>query len=153
MRHFPFVEFLEGHVTRIVVEGQRHYGMHSDTPPNDLIMLALSAGAWLHAAIAAYGTSPGRDGAPRDIEACVVAPGDWKGQVPKTMHHVRIASKLNFNLERSMTKKEHLIPIWPKDTIVVGNISPARAHHTLDACGLALWAGSIEFGYACTKIY
>ncbi|MBL4769468.1 MAG: hypothetical protein JKY94_17480 [Rhodobacteraceae bacterium] len=67
-------------------------------------------------------------------------PAEWKGQVPKRVHHKRICEALDIPYVEQSGK---IIPAWPSHTQVIGRITPSKAQHVLDAIGLALWARSI----------
>lgn len=74
--------------------------------PNDLIQVALSAGACMAAC-------------PQSV---TVSPGEWKGQVPKEIHHRRIEPRLT---ERMRTN--------------INAVRGVMRHNVLDAVALGLW--------------
>lgn len=74
--------------------------------PNDLIQVALSAGACASACTS--------------VE--YVYPGTWKGQVPKAIHHARIASAMTDAMRAAVAR-------------VPGNLQ----HNVLDAIALGMW--------------
>lgn len=115
-------------VERIAIESPQFYGGGKNkADPADLINLALVSGA---AGDLFAKTYPAAD-------IGYVVPRDWKGQVPKHIHHKRICAALGLDYS---TDGKRVIPRWPDSTHVVGKITPARAQHVLDAVGLALWA-------------
>jgi hypothetical protein len=86
----------------------------SKVPPNDLIQLALTAGqisGWYEA---------------RGCKTCYVQPADWKGQVPKAIHHRRIRAELS-PAERKLLDD------------ALATLAPSKRHNVLDAVGIGLW--------------
>jgi hypothetical protein len=78
--------------------------------PNDLLALAYAAGAVAHAV--------------GDVE--LVAPREWKGQMPKKVCHRRAQGALDAS-ERSVLERE------------LDAVPPMRVHDVLDAMALGLW--------------
>ncbi len=92
-----------------VVERPQVY-RHGPGDPNDLISLALVAGAW--------GGSADRTGL---IE--FVLPRQWKGNVPKDIHQPKILASLD-----------------PDERQLVEGIRPkSLRHNVIDAVGIGLW--------------
>lgn len=98
----------------VVVEAQQHYP-GSPVNANDLISLAACAGA-LIGSVASELAPEGRILTP--------LPAEWKGQVPKAIHHKRLAK----DLEKLQGARFDGEPI-PK----------GRFKEVADALGLALW--------------
>lgn len=115
-------------IERIAIETPQLYGGGKNkADPADLINLALVSGAAGHLFGRLYPAA--------DIG--YVVPRDWKGQVPKHIHHQRICEALGMNY--SMDGKR-VIPRWHDHVRVLGSITPSKAQHVLDAVGLAMWA-------------
>lgn len=74
--------------------------------PNDLIQVALSAGACMAAC----------------LHSVTVTPGEWKGQVPKDIHHRRIEPQLTEAMRRD-----------------INSVPAILRHNVLDAIALGLW--------------
>lgn len=74
--------------------------------PNDLIQVALSAGACMAAC----------------MHSVTVTPGEWKGQVPKNIHHRRIEPQLTEAMRRD-----------------INSVPAILRHNVLDAIALGLW--------------
>lgn len=77
--------------------------------PNDLIQVALSAGAVLGAAVLGI----------------TVYPAEWKGQLPKDIHHKRVRAHVSFS---SLAEYD------------VERVAPNLQHNVLDAIGIGIWA-------------
>lgn len=92
----------------------------SKARPNDIISLALNAGQWA------------------GIYNCLgcdfhyVEPAQWKGQVPKDIHHSRIWSTLT-------AKDQEAVNRAFKKTAV------AKRHNIMDAVGLGLWVRASHY--------
>lgn len=95
-------------VDRIAIEGMQVY---KDAPEkaNSLIPLAFIGGGIAYALQKRW----------PDAALVVPKPAEWKGQIPKKIHHKRILARLNAPLS-SVVAKKHL-------------------SHVTDAAGLALW--------------
>jgi hypothetical protein len=102
-------------VNTVWIESQVIYP-RSKVPPNDIIKLAHDAGRW-------WGIYESLGCAVHMVE-----PAQWKGQVPKAIHHKRVIAKLS-SVER--------------ETVEFGlkGIAPSKQHNVLDAVGLGLFAG------------
>jgi hypothetical protein len=87
---------------------------HSPVRPNDLITLALDAGRWAGIYEAC------------GVEAHFVTPAEWKGQVPKAIHHARIWGVLSAEAQEVVEKG-------------CRKLAPSKRHNVLDAVGLGLW--------------
>lgn len=95
----------------VIVELPQVYrAAQSKGDPNDLIKVAVEVGQWKERSKLARGP------------CTLVHPAEWKKQVPKDIHHMRIMEHL-YALERGK------IPALPK----------TKAHNVLDAIGLGLW--------------
>jgi len=115
-------------VERIAIEIPQVYsGSKNKVDPADLINLTLVSGGASDALWTAY---------PAASQA-FLTPQAWKGQVPKHIHHGRICEALGIQYT---TNNKRVLPVWASSTLVLGNITAARAQHVLDACGLALFA-------------
>jgi hypothetical protein len=77
--------------------------------PNDLIQVAISAGAAMSAC----------------SRAVSVTPSEWKGQLPKEVHHARIDGELTLPMRMALRK-----------------VAPDKRHNLLDAIALGLWCHS-----------
>ena len=144
MRGFPWPK---ADVRRILVEGQKYWGLQNETDPNDLIVLAQAAGLLLHSAISNYanGNNTEGDRTNNALYAGMPIPNIWKGNTPKEITNNRTAAKLNVTFAQDHRSRKHQMPIWPNGTVIgYKSITPANAHHILDAAGIALWAGKIE---------
>lgn len=95
----------------LVVEVPLHYPMGGkNTDPNDLVQVALSAGACI-------GTAQG--------VVVTVFPSQWKGQLPKEVHHRRVRSDRRYT-ERMAEE--------------VAKVLSGLQHNVLDAIAMGLWA-------------
>lgn len=110
-RNCPAVKLLLQGCEALTIELPQVYraGL-SKGDPNDLIKVAVGVGRWVER------------GAITGAAVTLVKPAEWKGQIPKDIHHKRITSLLT-PLEFSR------IPAMSKD----------KAHNALDAMGLGLW--------------
>lgn len=86
----------------------------SKARPADIMKLAREAGRW----IGIYSTL--------GVEAHLVEPAQWKGQVPKDIHHARVWAALT-SAEQALV------------SVSVKVIAPSKRHNVLDAVGLGLW--------------
>ncbi len=88
-------------------------------PPNDVVTLAASAGRWA-----------GRYDA-LAVDVHYVKPAEWKGQVPKQIHHPRIWAALS-----------------ARDQGVVHDslkgVAPSKRHNVLDAIGIGQWVRGLR---------
>ncbi len=107
------------------IEGQDIYvGRGRTQNPKSIMLLASVAGAALMLVERRF--SPAEILYPR--------PADWKGQVPKEIHHTRLCGSLGWRFER---RAGYCRP-WNDDA---GFEFPAtKWKHLMDAIGLALWA-------------
>ena len=97
----------------VIEEPQVYQGAKQVGSPDDLIRLAMVAGAVM-ARAACF----------KDVETILVKPAGWKGQVPKDIMSTRIMRKLS-DKERSL-----VVAIMPK----------GLRHNAIDAVGIGLWA-------------
>lgn len=86
----------------------------SKARPADIMNLCRQAGEWF----GTYRTL--------GVEAHYVEPAEWKGQVPKDIHHARVWAVLSDD-ERSVV------------TTAGNGVAPSKRHNILDAVGLGLW--------------
>lgn len=99
--------------TDVVVE-KPEYHKHEKVNPNDLITLAIRVGRDVERAA--------REG----ISARIVRPTEWKGSVPKTIHHPRIRAVLD-GTETDILDR------------ALGANAKSKGHNVVDAVGLGLW--------------
>lgn len=110
-------------ITRVVIEKPMIYPGGRTKDPNAVVTLAVKAGEW--------------GGLYRQwVTVEYVLPWQWKGQVPKDIHHERVLAKL--------TDEEHAI-VNAMRTDVRGNaraaaVAPSKRHNVIDAVGLGLFA-------------
>jgi hypothetical protein len=98
------------HLNVVIELPQIYRAAQSKGDPNDLIQVAEEVGRW-RGRFESIGVLPS-----------LVKPAEWKGQVPKDVHHAR-ASKVLFPAELAR------IPKLPK----------TQAHNMMDAVALGLW--------------
>lgn len=109
------VKFPSGNVDVLVVEKPQVYTCRNNANPDDLIELSAALGACVATVEAYY-----------FIEKYVTyLPREWKGQVPKEVHHRRIRRALK-GTEQAALKK------------CLAGIQPDLQHNALDAVGLGL---------------
>jgi len=66
-------------------------------------------------------------------------PSEWKGNIPKSIHHLRIARELGFEVViKGGPQRGYGVPIDPKIRSMLPLASDWK--HGMDALGLALWA-------------
>lgn len=132
----------EQHVTSIVhetvaiaVEGQELYmprgGRGGTKNPRSILWLAPISGVWMALLKFAY----------PEAQLYFPAPAEWKGQVPKQVHHMRIGKALGWAMAKSGGQKTGYG--YPENVkIPLGDkINKSDWKHAMDAVGLALWAG------------
>lgn len=113
------------HLMRAAVEGQT-ISFHQTKNPASIIHLAHVTGCAV-SAISAHTTHP----------TLIPPPREWKGQVPKQIHHQRICERLGWTFTLHGTKKSGYAS--PNDPPVGKQLKPSQWKHVLDAVGLALW--------------
>lgn len=102
-------------ISTVVVELPQIYrASRSKGDPNLLVPLILQAG-WIEAL--AY---------VRGIQCVMVKPREWKGQVPKGIHHARIRA--------SLSARELEVA-----NVCLEKITPSKRHNAWDAIGLGQW--------------
>ena len=133
-----FVGYPVKELSHVVIEKPQVYPGASEKDPNDLIELAVAAG-FVDGAIRARGGPP----------SVFVYPADWKGQIKKPLHHLRVWETLTLD-ERSAFARDSGQSVGfvaakiqaaceaLAQTGKVKNYSWA-AHNLLDAVGLGLW--------------
>lgn len=98
---------------QVVIERPQVYGSGTArVDPNDLITLAIRVGRHVERFES------------KAIHVSLVLPREWKGQVPKPIHHKRILAKLTV-AERSV--------------VMQGYVPASKLHNMLDAIGIGLW--------------
>ncbi len=100
-----------GKFERVVIERPQIY-RNSKAPPNDIITLAIGVGIYVER----YSASS---------SITMVLPHDWKGTVPKPIHHARILAQLSGD-------ELHVLGLT--------KVPASKRHNMLDAVGLAKWA-------------
>lgn len=115
--------------TRLVcVEGQELY-VGKTKNPKDILALGQVAGGCV-AAFAGLSIIP---------DLAMPLPKEWKGGVPKRIHHARIYGSLGIAYKACGTKENgYAVPLDPVRTI--GKVLKSDWKHIGDAIGLALWA-------------
>lgn len=112
----------------VAVEGQE-FLIKGNAPFTDIGMLSAVTGAALGAAESHGATVY----CPKPVE--------WKGNLPKHIHHARIARDLDFEVEiRGSGKNAYGVPKDPKIRSLLPLIADWK--HGMDALGLAAWARS-----------
>ncbi len=125
-------------IDRIAVEGQQIYQKGLNTfralDQNDILMLAQVAGGMAALFWKMYPSA----------KLLLPKPAEWKGQVPKTVHHARIYVDLHLPyMMIGRGEQKAVVPEFEPDTYKEGDITPGTASHVNDAVGLALWAQSL----------
>ena len=103
-------------IERVVIERPFVYPK-SPVDPNDIIALALKAGEW-----AGHYRSWS--------EIVYVFPWQWKGSVPKPIHHQRIRAKLS-------EQELKVLRLAKRDTLHA--VQKSKVHNVVDAIGLGLF--------------
>lgn len=115
-RHFEHVVF--DHPTfqpdRLVIEYPQVY-TRAEGDPNDLIKLAIQVGKIGYYYASQY-----------QCDVQYVKPADWKGQLPKGVHHQRIWSKANNREQRIISDAGT-------------GLAASKLHNMMDAVGLVQW--------------
>lgn len=100
-------------ISDVWIESQVIYP-RSKARPRDILKLAQDAGRWA----GIYSTL--------GVDAHFVEPAQWKGQVPKHIHHPRIWAALS-------AKEQELVNTGCR------GLAPSKRHNVIDAVGLGLW--------------
>lgn len=104
------------HLLGAVIEKPQVYrAAKSKGDPNDLITLAIRVGRYVEKL------------AMRGIACNLVTPVEWKGQVPKEIHHRRVLGVLSLNETEIVQSAYKGMPV-------------SIRHNMLDAIGLGQWA-------------
>lgn len=105
-------------VNHVIIEKPQVYRRAlSKGDPNDLITLAIQVGRYVERFDKPYlGTT---------VE--LVVPAEWKGQVPKAVHHARILDELTLVEKTGIAN-------------ALASVATGKRHNTYDAIGLGLWA-------------
>lgn len=117
-------------VSGLAMEGQEVFSTRMrGGNPQDIIHLAQMAGVLMQKAVAAF--------APKQV--FMPEPVQWKGSVPKEIHHARICRRLG--LEYSLRGGTSGLYAVPKDhKKIAPDINAGDWKHAMDAVGLALYA-------------
>lgn len=116
---------------RAIVEAQMYYLGKSPARPQDIIHLALVAGA------ATQAITSFRVGEPVDLDPVrLVYPRDWKGSVPKGIHQGRVCTALGIRFK----SKGPTVPVKVTDHEIFKDMLAEQHSHVVDALGLALWS-------------
>jgi hypothetical protein len=107
-----FTLILSKMVGALVIEIPQVYrASMSKGDPNDLIKVAIEAGRWIERAKLA------------GMDVTCTLPNEWKGQVPKAIHHKRA--------ESTLTASERMnLP---------ATLCESKRHNAMDAVALGLW--------------
>jgi len=119
----------------MAIEGQDVIRGHTKNPA-DIIKLAQVAGFW----------AAQRRG---NATVHVPEPKEWKGQVPKGVHHKRLCAMLGLRSKTMGGKHPYECPLNDDGTprVNLGNgIVPSDWKHLLDAFGLAIWLAELARG-------
>lgn len=125
----PAFEALAGKADGIVVEGQQIYTGKAVASTDSIISLAHVAGALVAYANRTFPDKP----------ILVPKPSQWKGNVPKQVHHARIYS--HYGIEFSTTA-DYCYPTGCATASRIpgfGKTKKADWKHLGDAVGMALW--------------
>lgn len=101
---------------RVVVEAQQYY--KGGPNAGDLLNLALVAGGAIAECVRWWPTTT----------VMVPLPAEWKGQIPKAIHHARIMGRLGLSAEYSIHEFDAIgMALWARDQIIVASPrSPSR---------------------------
>ena len=110
---------------RVVIERPMVYPRGQTKNPNDVVALALGAGEW-----------GGLYRQWTDVE--YVFPFQWKGSVPKAVHHARVLAKLSAE-ERALADEAIARGRSGVNSSLGKAIAPSKRHNVLDAIGLGLF--------------
>lgn len=112
-------------VNNVIVEGQT-ISFRQTADPDSIIKLAHVTGACV--------------GAANELLECAVRipkPREWKGQVPKQVHHQRILDRLGWKYELHGSPKNGYAA--PTDPPVGRKLKATHWKHVVDAIGLGQW--------------
>ncbi len=121
-------------INTVAIEGQT-ISFKQTRDPNSIIQLAHVTGCAVSAVRA-------------HCICCIVIPPprEWKGQVPKHIHHQRICKKIGWKCEiRGTGARQYGVPT---NSPILMSRGVGQWKHALDAVGLALWA---QEKYACAS--
>lgn len=115
-------------IAAVAIEGQTiNFKMTRD--PGSIIKLAHVTGCAVNAVAAAR--------SPHVTHIYIPQPREWKGQVPKHIHHERICNRLGWECEIHGSKASRYGV--PTNASVGAQLKTAQWKHALDAVGLASW--------------
>lgn len=118
---YPELPFLTGlPIDDLVIELPQYYGSNSQVDPNNLISLGYKVGAVIGVFVA-YHSLLGRK-----FTHAAIHSNEWKGQVPKNIHHDRELSKLDAG-EKTVLQA------------ALGKVPKGKRHDVKDAVCLGLW--------------
>jgi hypothetical protein len=102
---------VQGDVNRLLIEVPQVYQASlSKGDPNDLIKVAIGVGRWVERATVC------------GASVTAVKTAQWKGQVPKEVHHKRVMAALQ-----------------PGELALLPKLPQSQGHNMLDAVALGLW--------------
>lgn len=117
----PFLMGLSAEVPTLVIELPQDYTSNRATDPNNLISLGYKVGLIAGIFGAYYHLQGGK------LNPRLVWPAEWKGQVPKAIHHDRNLPKLR------PAEKTVLLA-------ALDNVPKSKRHDVKDAVCLGLWS-------------
>lgn len=118
---YPELPFTIGlPIDDLIVEIPQDYGPNRTVDPNDLISLGYKVGALIGVFVAYHNLLD------RKFTHAVIRPNQWKGQVPKNIHHDRTLPALD---AREKTVLQTVLETVPK----------GKRHDVKDAVCLGLW--------------
>jgi hypothetical protein len=112
-------------ITRVVIERPMIYPRGQTKNPNDVLSVAVNAGEW--------------GGLYRQWATIeYVLPFQWKGSVPKAIHHERVLAKLS-DAERAVVDQAMARGRSDASQAQAKRVARGKRHNVLDAVGLGLF--------------
>lgn len=115
-------------VSRLAVEKPQFY-VTNTSAPEDLLNLAAVAGGMVGVLGGIYPVA----------RVALPHPADWKGQVPKDIHHRNLCARLGWTYK---DVRGHVFPTNVDPSILRSDIPVSGWNHVLDAIALAHWAAT-----------